>query len=405
MIDPVNEVLISMRYQAWHPGLNYAIGCAHPSPGEGCHCGFNAYADMGEALNSEYNTKGCLFGAIAGAGQARIHRDGFRTSEAQVLALFSEDESQYELNKKVAERYGVPLFDDKKRFEEYVARFEVETEAYAGIPEARPGDEKNTGNRTEKSILVAIIAFLLSVPILGSWILSKNITVWFGSNISSDIAGVGIVTGTIITILSLILVTCVPKRIWDALGPSPSGYKGVSVSLISVILGILAIFLPVILFVYPASAELEKIQDFNKGLVVQTAAVESFRESTGKYPETLPEAANKGASYEIIPDFTYKSDGEKYELTGYPYGKDQGSITVSGDGKNISASCSKDLDDPACDYPKYNLLKSAYYAEDMRPGYGECRLNIKETFRPADDLDEQADESSFSNKFIPVVNC
>lgn len=73
-IDENNDLLLAMNGTAWQPGLNLAHGCSHPSPGEGCHCGFSAWYGFESNETSRYSG---ITGAIAGAGNIQLHSEGF----------------------------------------------------------------------------------------------------------------------------------------------------------------------------------------------------------------------------------------------------------------------------------------------------------------------------------------
>lgn len=83
---------------------------------DGCHCGFNAWNTLkglenyiGEDLDNLEASRGQVAGIIAGAKKTELHEDGFRSAEAQILALVGDGEAAL----KTAERYGVPCFQHK----------------------------------------------------------------------------------------------------------------------------------------------------------------------------------------------------------------------------------------------------------------------------------------------------
>lgn len=132
---------------SWIPGLNKAVcwsGCnTCPSPRTfknlGCHCGFNAWFSTDHLRLGG----GEIFGAIAGAGKTEIHSEGFRSEEAQIIGLaysfhiphslptneitrFLNKRSVKQQKKKaerLAERYGVPVFDSLKDLEEFAKNY------------------------------------------------------------------------------------------------------------------------------------------------------------------------------------------------------------------------------------------------------------------------------------------
>lgn len=130
---------------AWKPGINRSFcwvknpdsaDLTVPHDGGLCHCGFNAFFELNKAVCS-YTAPDSVIGAVAGAGKVQIHEEGFRSEEAQVIALcfvpgnsvikkyFDEfipgsfcvtEESicgkrDHGLIQKAADKYGVPLFD------------------------------------------------------------------------------------------------------------------------------------------------------------------------------------------------------------------------------------------------------------------------------------------------------
>ena len=103
----------------WQPGLNHASGCSgsHTSPGPNCHCGFNGWYRMPDNKTSHY--KG-ITGAFAGAGRVQMHKDGFRSSEAQILALLASRQSQADGLAGIADKYGIPVFTDEQEFYDFV---------------------------------------------------------------------------------------------------------------------------------------------------------------------------------------------------------------------------------------------------------------------------------------------
>ena len=119
-----NKLGAATHHYEWEPGLNHAnCHMGHEAPARDCHCGFNAYYCL------EDTTYGGVCGAIAGAGKVELHGDGFRSSEAQIIALLAVAPNKYnsyssyyskdEL-KEIEATYGVPVFTDKKEFLKYV---------------------------------------------------------------------------------------------------------------------------------------------------------------------------------------------------------------------------------------------------------------------------------------------
>lgn len=146
-IDCNNKVLLASTKQiAWQTGVNYAAGCkGHSSPSESCHCGFNAYYDIESAKNSFYSSSHAVIGAMAGNKKIMLHPTGFRSSEAQILALFYEPK-QYtkemtQVIKEIASRYSIPLFTDISQFTAFLETLDLLTYNNDEIKIALPKEE------------------------------------------------------------------------------------------------------------------------------------------------------------------------------------------------------------------------------------------------------------------------
>lgn len=87
-VNERDSLLMSVtNNKSWQSGVNFSEGChGHSPPGNDCHCGWNAYYTLEK---SEKSYSGVL-GAILGAGSTELHEDGFRSSEAQIIALLYE---------------------------------------------------------------------------------------------------------------------------------------------------------------------------------------------------------------------------------------------------------------------------------------------------------------------------
>lgn len=108
----------------WKPGVNIsrchniAIAASldrdiptHDSPAKNCHCGFNAFDHLPAAyayIQNNHFADNFTYGLIAGAGKIEIHDIGFRSEEAQILALLG--------NQNAADYYKVPNFESKLDF-------------------------------------------------------------------------------------------------------------------------------------------------------------------------------------------------------------------------------------------------------------------------------------------------
>ena len=114
----------------WNPGVNQAR-CYHwhSAPGPNCLCGLNAYYTLGEAvkqahLRPAWSRGRSIIGVVAGKGAVRLHRQGFRCQEAQVLALYtpkgkSRPEQQIT---KISEKYQVQVYESGKQLQEAVSQ-------------------------------------------------------------------------------------------------------------------------------------------------------------------------------------------------------------------------------------------------------------------------------------------
>lgn len=123
-IDENNGLLMSCTNNIpWQPGINYASGCSgsHASPGSGCHCGFNAWFTPADNHSSGYHG---VVGAIAAAGKVELHPTGFRSSEAQVIALHIDKGYRKDIAEKISQRYRIPVFDKEDDFLDFVKSFE-----------------------------------------------------------------------------------------------------------------------------------------------------------------------------------------------------------------------------------------------------------------------------------------
>lgn len=141
----------------WHPGYPYpkllsltsaggrkslssgiqtagCIICKNP-PHKKHHCGFNAFSCLEELFISEYLedasmpsmtwNKKQIIGSVAGFGKTRIHNDtGWRSERMALVALLLPKgihpyNTYYQQAKQISEYYRVPLFQDRRIFEEY----------------------------------------------------------------------------------------------------------------------------------------------------------------------------------------------------------------------------------------------------------------------------------------------
>lgn len=111
----------------WNPGANVAYCVSRKGKELGAphiehHCGLNAFFDLKEARNYKRPADTNILGAIAGSGKTEIHRTGFRSEKAQILALLIQTRGQDTIRtQSVADYYSVPVFYDKEDFVAYVS--------------------------------------------------------------------------------------------------------------------------------------------------------------------------------------------------------------------------------------------------------------------------------------------
>jgi len=82
--------LMQDRDHPWHPGENksHCVYASHHAPGSRCHCGFNVWHSLKDAINyPEGSECRIVIGIVAGAGAARVHHLGTRFEKAQILAI------------------------------------------------------------------------------------------------------------------------------------------------------------------------------------------------------------------------------------------------------------------------------------------------------------------------------
>lgn len=149
---------LSQHGVIWRPGENtaYCSVCAgltrvsrdpHDAPAAGCHCGWNAWNDLEDALYSALaNTSpvslsqrqissdrpfdGCyIAGAILGAGNIQVHNKGWRSERAQVLALYEYDELSDLERELVERRYQAPVIRDRDELSRFTIEYDPPPEA------------------------------------------------------------------------------------------------------------------------------------------------------------------------------------------------------------------------------------------------------------------------------------
>ena len=176
-IDTQNGLLTSCTsHIPWQPGINYASGCqgSHPSPGPNCHCGFNAWFTPADNSVSGYSG---VTGAIAAAGDVQLHPTGFRSSEAQVIALCIEGRYRKDLAEKISHRYKIPVFDREEDFIDFVNSIDAKENATSilqksgfhpsnipsGLMVGSASSNKITAKEMEMIFWIILFLFLLAV--------------------------------------------------------------------------------------------------------------------------------------------------------------------------------------------------------------------------------------------------
>ena len=101
-----------------HPVENIepAVGDA-PHSEDDHHCGFNAWFDPHDARRYSLLYSDSVYGAIAGSGKMCFHTKGFRSEQAQIIALYIPlSSASEEATILAADAYGVPFFYSEKEF-------------------------------------------------------------------------------------------------------------------------------------------------------------------------------------------------------------------------------------------------------------------------------------------------
>lgn len=120
-----NKLCSLTKKTTWQQGINKSKclkpEVEHSSPAEGCHCGFNAFYFLPDALIKETSDFDYIvWGAVAGAGRVFLKTHGWHAEEAQILSLYTTSDFITESEKKTLQKtYGVPLFNDLKKWEEF----------------------------------------------------------------------------------------------------------------------------------------------------------------------------------------------------------------------------------------------------------------------------------------------
>lgn len=148
-----NDVEFDFEDIAWSQGSNSSFcltefqeGRSYDSPhsssqGYTCHCGYNAFFNLPKAqiyAGSFIDHEVYILGAIAGAGKTEIHRSGYRSEQAQILALLTPSDIKYESGvlDELAKTYRVPVFIEDKDLLEYTTSLAVsEIDDFKGNPQ------------------------------------------------------------------------------------------------------------------------------------------------------------------------------------------------------------------------------------------------------------------------------
>lgn len=132
--EPKPRLQSMMVLDSWEIGVNKSfclireeVGVKAPCDFSDCHCGFNAWFHLEDAeIYAQQNIRRSLpsdvtvVGAIAGAGDIRIHFQGFRAEKAQVIALlFNPKGIPREIMNFVSSFLEVPVFTNRQEFLDY----------------------------------------------------------------------------------------------------------------------------------------------------------------------------------------------------------------------------------------------------------------------------------------------
>lgn len=212
-IDNTNNVLRSCAVnKEWSPGLNLG-SChkEHAAPDTDCDCGFNGYYKFKDADKSGYNG---IIGAFAGAGKMELHSVGFRSAEAQIIALYSKTTSSSK--QAIAKRYDVPLFSKKKAFLDYVGSrpgiseysdVEFSKKSYDTINKMHPIRFWETRKARRIECIGYVLAFLAVI----AWIAKAQyqLVISTDTSLSGDIAiSASMVIGILIAIYGTYKAVC-----------------------------------------------------------------------------------------------------------------------------------------------------------------------------------------------------
>lgn len=178
------EVLLPLfqgKDVAWKPGINRArcvkvLDKKEPHgkiPANDCDCGWHAFHEIHSLLIMYVNTKFDVHwhGAIAGSGRVEIHSEGWRSEEAQLIALYchinkyvSQEEKEVcrEEIESVSKYYQVPVFENLKEFYDYIYSEKVLNSAEKIPKKERPSSSSIPGPFSD----VANISFWISFIIL-----------------------------------------------------------------------------------------------------------------------------------------------------------------------------------------------------------------------------------------------
>lgn len=155
-LDKQGEVILkplTARGYEWEPAENLA--CCHreghqapASQWDPCDCGLYAFHDVNVSLN--YSSTKRLQGVVLGSGNVQVHKEGWRSEKAEIVAFLRLDRESFlkrkrkknpdlrldKLLPKLSEKFNVPVFDTDAELLDYVKDLGIPVPA-----EAKPSFE------------------------------------------------------------------------------------------------------------------------------------------------------------------------------------------------------------------------------------------------------------------------
>jgi hypothetical protein len=229
---------VGLGQTLWKSGVNqaYCRDGVHHAPALGCHCGWNAYHDP--VLPSVFEPQ-TIMGAIRARGEMQVHFHGFRSEQAEIIALFVSPDTV--VNSKwlatIASEYNAPLFKDLEEFIDYIEQFgEAVPEALKPPP---PSPEEQQPYPTSPSYELAatvddfvLLGGLAATLILGLFALF-DIVAWI--SLPESVYGLG---GGLAIWLVTVGTASLLCRYWDRLGKKDEQQRIKRIKLISLLIAL-----------------------------------------------------------------------------------------------------------------------------------------------------------------------